>query len=301
MNNYALEAKALTKLYGHRRGLTNCDLQIPVGHVVGLVGPNGAGKSTLLNMAVGLVQPTSGVIEVLGAKPASDSNQLAKVGYVAQSLPVFAKLSVADHLEFGRRTNKVWDNDFAKRRLAEVGLDPNQKAGKLSGGQRAQLCLTLALAKYPDLLVLDEPFASLDPLARSQLLKTLMAYVARPDSIAASGNAPSIILSTHLVSDLERVCDYIVVLTDSQVRLAGELDDIMASHYRVTGARDSVSPLPGWSIIQTQHYGNQSDYLIRSSAPIEATSQTVSALSLEDIVLGYLESYSDSAINTQEE
>src|SRR5580693_3274617 len=165
-----LQAHALGKRYGQRQALSDCTLEIPPGHVVGLVGPNGAGKTTLLHLAVGLLSPTSGDIRVLGDRPAHGAAQLARVGFVAQETPVYAGLSVADHLRFGAWLNPSWDRDLAEQRIEQLGLDPAQAAGKLSGGQRAQLALTLAIAKRPELLVLDEPVASLDPLARREFL-----------------------------------------------------------------------------------------------------------------------------------
>src|SRR5215472_5047332 len=173
-----LTAAGLTKRYGRRLALSNCTLAIPPGRVVGLVGPNGAGKTTLLQIAVGMQPQTAGTIQVLGAAPAADAKQLARVGFVAQDAPTYAHLSIADHLRLGAHLNPRWDPALAAERIATLGLDPGQKAGKLSGGERAQLALTLAIAKRPDLLVLDEPVASLDPLARRQFLQGLMAYTA---------------------------------------------------------------------------------------------------------------------------
>src|SRR6187551_2379162 len=174
----AVRAEGLGKRYRRRWALSNCTLDIPAGHVTGLVGPNGAGKTTLLNLATGMLAPTTGTIEVLGGRPAVGPAQLARVGYLAQDAPVYAGLSVADHLRLGARLNPGWDADVAARRVADLGLDPSQKAGSLSGGQRAQLALTVAVAKRPELLILDEPTASLDPLARRDFLASLMAYTA---------------------------------------------------------------------------------------------------------------------------
>ncbi len=170
-----LESRALSKRYGRRQALTDCTLSIPAGRIAGLVGPNGAGKTTLLHLAVGLLAPTSGTIEVLGERPPSTPEQLARVGFVAQETPTYAGLSIADHLKLGARMNPGWDAALARGRIESLGLDPRQKAGKLSGGQRAQLALTLAVAKRPEFLILDEPVASLDPLARREFLQGLMA------------------------------------------------------------------------------------------------------------------------------
>ena len=214
-----LRAQALGKRYKQRWALQNCDLDVPAGRVVGLVGPNGAGKSTLLNLASGMLTPTAGTIEVCGGRPASGPAQLAKVGFVAQDTPTYAALSIADHLRLGARLNPGWDDALARDRIRRLGLDPKQRAGRLSGGQRAQLALTLGLAKRPELLILDEPVAALDPLARREFMQDLMEAVAEQEL--------SVVLSSHLVSDVERACDYVIVLVDSRVQVAGDIDDLV--------------------------------------------------------------------------
>jgi ABC-2 type transport system ATP-binding protein len=203
------------------------------------------------------------------------------VGFVAQDAPTYAGLSIADHLRFGAHTNPGWDHQLAEDRITKLGLDPSQKAGKLSGGQRAQLALTLAIAKQPDLLILDEPVASLDPLARREFLQGLMAHVAE--------HGAGVILSSHLVSDLERVCDYLIVLIASRVRVAGEVDDLLASHYRLTGARRDLADLPvGVEVIEDSHTDRQSTLIVRSATLIDDPSFTVEQLTLEDLVLAYM-------------
>jgi ABC-2 type transport system ATP-binding protein len=281
MSNPVLQAEGLTKRYGRRQALFDCTLAIPPGRVVGLVGPNGAGKTTLLHLAVGLLLPTAGSITVLGGQPASGAAQLAKVGFVAQDTPTYSGLSIADHLRFGAHTNPRWDQRLADERIARLGLDLSQKAGKLSGGQRAQLALTLALAKRPDLLILDEPVARLDPMARREFLQSLMEYIAE--------HSASVILSSHLVSDLERVCDYLIVLVASRVRVAGEVDDLLASHYRLTGVRRDPADLPpGVDVIDSSHTDRQSTLIVRSTTPIDDPLFTVEQLTLEDLVLAYM-------------
>ena len=276
-----LEARGLGKRYRRRWALSDCTLEIPGGRIAGLVGPNGAGKTTLLNLATGLLAPTSGSIEVAGAPPAATPAQLARVGFVAQDTPAYASLSVADHLRLGAHLNPGWDAALARRRIEGLDLDPRQRAGKLSGGQRAQLALTLAIAKRPRLLLLDEPVASLDPLARREFLQDLMVAVAEHDI--------SVVLSSHLVSDLERVCDYLVVLVASRVRLAGEVDDLLATHHLLTGPRRDPVTLPaGMEVIQASHTGRQSTLLVRSAAPVDDPAWTVSQLSLEDVVLAHM-------------
>jgi ABC-2 type transport system ATP-binding protein len=281
MTSPALQTEGLTKRYGRRVALSDCTLAIPPGRVVGLVGPNGAGKTTLLHIAVGLLPPTAGSIEVLGERPASGAAQLARVGFVAQDTPTYTGLSIADHLRFGAHTNPGWDQQLADDRITKLGLDPDQKAGRLSGGQRAQLALTLAIAKRPELLILDEPVASLDPLARREFLQSLMAFIA--------DHGASVILSSHLVSDLERVCDYLIVLVASRVRVAGEVDDLLSSHYRLTGARRDPADLPpGTHVIEDSHTDRQSTLIVHSATPIDDPSFTVEQLTLEDLVLAYM-------------
>ncbi|MGO8722018.1 MAG: ATP-binding cassette domain-containing protein, partial [Acidimicrobiales bacterium] len=173
-----LEASGLGKRYGHKWALSECTLVIPAGKVVGLVGPNGAGKTTLLELSVGLLRPDAGSIAVLGGQPGTSPSQLARVGFVAQETPTYAGMSTRDRLWLGARMNPSWDEALAEARIEQLGLDSRQKAGKLSGGQRAQLALTLAVAKRPELLLLDEPVARLDPLARREFLQGLMEVVA---------------------------------------------------------------------------------------------------------------------------
>jgi ABC-2 type transport system ATP-binding protein len=248
--------------------------------VVGLVGPNGAGKSTLLNLAVGLLAPTTGSIEVLGGVPARDPDQLGRVGFVAQDTPTYGSLSVADHLRLGAHLNPRWDQAMADRRIDDLGLDRRQRAGKLSGGQRAQLALTLAVAKRPELLILDEPVASLDPLARREFLQSLMEVVA--------DQGVSVVMSSHLVADLERVCDYLVLLLASRVRLAGDVEELLASHHLLTGPRHD-RPLPSdQEVVHESHTDRQSTVLVRTEAPVLDPTWTVEPVGLEDLVLGYM-------------
>jgi ABC-2 type transport system ATP-binding protein len=276
-----LKTRNLTRRYGRRPALSDCTLSIPPGRVAGLVGPNGAGKTTLLHLAVGLLSPTSGTIEVLGSRPAAGPAQLARVGFVAQDTPAYAGLSVADHLRLGAHLNPGWDGRMAHGRITQLGLDPRQRAGKLSGGQRAQLALTLAVAKRPDLLILDEPVAGLDPLARREFLQNLMDFVAEPGA--------SVVLSSHLVADLERVCDYLIVLAASRVQLAGEVDDLLATHHRLIGPRRDPATLPGGQqVIQASHTDRQTTVIIRADGPVHDPAWTVEQLSLEDLVLAYM-------------
>ena len=218
---------------------------------------------------------------MLGNAPASGPDQLARVGYVAQDAPIYAGLSVADHLKLGAHLNPGWDAALAARRVSQLGLVLTQKAGTLSGGQRAQLALTLAIAKRPELLILDEPIASLDPLARREFLQVLMETTAE-DEI-------SVIMSSHLVADLERVSDYLVVLMNSRVQVAGEIDQMLATHHLLSGARRDAATLPAsQQVISVSQTDRQSTILVRSSDPILDPTWSVSRLDLEDLVLAYM-------------
>jgi ABC-2 type transport system ATP-binding protein len=271
----------LGKRYGRRWALQDCSFDIPAGRVVALVGPNGAGKTTLLQLAVGLLRATSGTIETIGEAPAAGPEQLARVGFVAQDSPTYAGLSIADHLRMGAWLNPRWDQGLAERRIEQLRLDPGQKAGKLSGGQSAQLALTVAMAKRPEVLILDEPLASLDPLARREFLQGLMEVVAE--------FGLSVILSSHLVTDLERVCDYLMVLVASRVQVAGEIEGLLASHHRLTGPRHDPRTLPSdQQVIDARHTDRQSTLVVRSDGPIHDPSWTVEDLGLEDLVLAYM-------------
>ncbi|MGW5264566.1 ABC transporter ATP-binding protein [Microbispora sp. NPDC004025] len=277
-----LQARDLGKKYGKRWALRDCGVDIPAGHVVGLVGPNGAGKTTLLKLAAGQLTPTSGSITVLGGRPTGDSAQLARIGFVAQDAPVYAGLSVGDHLRLGGRLNPGWDAALARDRITRLGLDPRRRAGKLSGGQRAQLALTLGLAKRPELLILDEPVAALDPLARREFLQGLMEAVAE--------HGLSVVLSSHLVADLERTCDYLIVLAGSRVQVAGETEELLATHHRLTGPRRDPGRLPaGRHVVSASHTDRQSTYIIRTGAPIHDPAWSVSQVTLEDLVLAYMD------------
>ena len=279
--NAVIAASGLGKAYRRTWALRDCTLAIPEGHVVGLVGPNGAGKTTLLRLATGMLTPTRGTITVLGERPAAGPAQLARIGFVAQDTAVYARLTVAGHLRLGAWLNPGWDDDLAQQRIGQLALNPKQRAGSLSGGERAQLALTLAMAKRPELLILDEPVASLDPLARREFLQGLMEAVAE--------QRLSVVLSSHLVADLERVCDYLVVLVASRVRVAGEVSDLLASHHRLSGPRRDPGTLPAdQEVITESHTDKQSNLLVRTDGPVLDPAWAVKPVSLEDLVLAYM-------------
>ena len=277
----AIETLDLGRQYGSTWALTDCTLNIPAGRVTGLVGPNGAGKTTLLSLVTGMLRPSSGRIRVLGGTPGHGAAQLRKVGFVAQETPVYQALSVADHLRFGKHMNARWDGEMAGQRIRQLKLDPARKAARLSGGQRAQLALTMALARRPELLILDEPVASLDPLARREFLESL--------SQATSGEAMSVVMSSHLVSDLERICDYLVVLVASRVQVAGPVTELVATHHLLSGPAADTTTLPGGAevISATRNLG-RTTVLVRASTAPQHPAWTAATPDLEDIVLAYM-------------
>ena len=277
----AIVAQSLGKRYGRRWALRNCTVEIPEGSVVGLVGANGAGKSTLLHLTVGLLEPTEGALAVLGGRPGADAAQLAKVGFVAQDAPVYGWLSVADHLRLGAHMNPGWDTTTATERISRLGLDLTQRAGKLSGGQRSQLALTLAIGKRPELLVLDEPVASLDPLARRTFLADVMELMA--------DRQPTIVLSSHLLSDIERVCDHLIVMAEGRVQLAGSVDELLHEHKVLTGPRRDLRSMPhDQVVVRASHTERQTTVLVRTAGPILDPAWVVADIGLEDLVLAYM-------------
>ena len=276
-----LAARGLAKRYGRRWALSGCTFEVPAGRVAGIVGHNGAGKTTLLHLAVGLIEPSEGSIAVLGEDVAGTPAQLARVGFVAQDTPVYRSLSVADHLRLGAELNPGWDAELAHARIARLGLDRAQRAGTLSGGQRAQLALTLAIAKRPELLVLDEPVAGLDPLARREFLQALMEFTAE--------HSVSVVLSSHLIAELERVCDYVVLIAEGSVQLSGDVDELLDTHRRLSGPRRDSARLPaGHEVIEETHTDRQSTLLVHTEELIIDPTWTVEEVSLEDIVLAHM-------------
>jgi ABC-2 type transport system ATP-binding protein len=222
MGTNVLEASGLGQRYGRTWALRECTLTVPAGHVAALVGPNGAGKSTLLNLAVGLATPCAGEVTVLGGRRPGSPGALDGIAFVAQDTPLYKTLSAADLLHLTRNLTRRFDQPYALARLGELGIPLKRKAGKLSGGQQAQLALTLALARRPQLLVLDEPVAMLDPIARHDFMATVLA--------AATADGMSVLLSSHALTELERVASYLILLARGKVRLAGGVGDLLATH-----------------------------------------------------------------------
>jgi ABC-type multidrug transport system ATPase subunit len=277
----ALETEGLGKRYGNTWALRDCSLRLPEGRVAALVGPNGAGKTTLLHLAVGLLRPDAGSVQVFGQTAHDNTATLADVGFVAQDTPLYKEFSPADLVTMGGKMNRRWDAGLARGRLADLGIPPDRKVGTLSGGQRAQVALALALAKRPRLLLLDEPVASLDPLARREFLQALIASVAESDT--------TVLLSSHLLADLERVCDYLIVLNAAEVRLAGCVDELIGQHRRLIGPRIDGQPISGVSaVLKASHTDRQSTLLVRADSPIKDPQWTVHDVPMEDVILAYL-------------
>jgi len=288
MTPAAVTTEQLGKRYGHRTGRTkwalrDCTLEVPEGRICGLVGANGAGKTTLLKLLVGLARPTTGSVQVLGRVPGDDPAFLRDVGYLAQEVPLYRRWTAADHLAMGAHLNPVWDAAPTRQRLLDLDIPLDQRVGTMSGGQRAQVALALALGKRPRVLLLDEPVAALDPLARREFLATLGAAVAE-----AEGSL-TVILSSHLVSDLERICDHLVVLAESRTLLADDLDDVVASHRLLTAPRRDPGPIERQhTVLRTEQTPRQTSLWVRLDGPLLDPTWHSDPLSLEDIVLAYL-------------
>ncbi len=276
-----IETSGLGKRYGSTWALRECTLAIPAGHVAALVGPNGAGKTTLLNLAVGLAEPTAGSVTVLGGRPAGSPAALDGIAFVAQDTPLYKNLSAADMMHLTRNLNRRFDQPYAQARLADLGIPPKRKAGKLSGGQQAQLALTLALARRPRLLMLDEPMAMLDPVARHDFMATVLT--------AAADDGVSVLLSSHVLAELERVADYLILLSRGQVQVAGEVDGLLASHRVLTGPAAEADRYAGRPVVHVRRAAAQAHLLVRATAedpvPLGWEAHPVG---LEELALAYL-------------
>ena len=275
----ALVTDRLGKRYGRRWALRDCTLAIPRGAVAGLAGANGAGKTTLLSLAAGLLRPTEGSIAVLGRDVSPDPGLLEAVGYVAEDAPLYRSFTVGDVVEFGRRTNRRWDGAIVSDCLA--GLRTDERVGSLSPGQRARVALAVALGKQPLLLLVDEPFARLDPRAGRQFLQLLMEGVAETGA--------TVVLATHVVADLERACDHVILLGEGRVRLAGNVDDLLATHRLLSGARRPLGAIAGVEeIVRESYSGRQMTLLARVRHPVSERSWSVGEVGLEELLLAYM-------------
>ena len=276
----AISTQGLGKRYGSKWALRDCTIEVPEGSVTALVGPNGAGKTTLLQLAVGLSRPSAGDVTVLGLSP-RDPALLARVGFVGQEHPLHRGFTVAETLKLGRKLNPAWDDALAHERLQRLDLPLDLTVGRLSGGQRAQVALTVALAKRPELLLLDEPVASLDPLARREFLNALM------EAVGETGL--TVILSSHIIAELERVCDHLVILAQARAELAGPIDEIVAGHRLLTGPRtDAGAVARVHDVIRERHTERQTTLLVRADGHVYDADWELHEVDLEEIVLAYL-------------
>jgi ABC-2 type transport system ATP-binding protein len=275
-----LEAAGLGKRYRRTWALRDCSLAIPEGRVVALVGPNGAGKTTLLQLAVGLLAPSAGQVRVFGVPPAGRSEVLARVGFLAQDKPLYSGFTVAEMLHFGARLNPGWDRTVADRWLERLDLPPDRRVGQLSGGQRTQLALALALAKRPRLLLLDEPMADLDPLVRHDLARLLMETVAAEEL--------TVVLSSHVLAELATVCDHLVLLATGRVLLAGDTEALLGGHKLLIGPRRDPPRTGPHQVVEASHTQRQTTLLVRTAGPIHDPAWAVHPVDLEQLVLAYM-------------
>jgi ABC-2 type transport system ATP-binding protein len=278
-----IETNGLGKRYGSTWALSDCSLAVPAGHVAALVGPNGAGKTTLLNLAVGLVTPSAGTVTVLGGQAAGSPAALDGIAFVAQDVPLYGNLSVADMLHLTRNLNRQFDQASAEARLSELEIPLKRKAGRLSGGQQAQLALTLALARRPRLLILDEPMAMLDPVARHNFMATVLT--------TAVDDGVSVLLSSHVLAELERVADFLVLLSHGRVQVAGEVDDLLASHRMFIGpAAEADRYAERLTVVHARRGGAQAHLLVKTNGDAGPLPPGWEAhpVGLEELALAYL-------------
>jgi ABC-2 type transport system ATP-binding protein len=277
-----LEARGLGMRYGRRWALQDLTLDVPGGRIVALVGPNGAGKTTFLQLAMGFAKPSVGTVVSFGLSPRRDAAAfLPKVGYAAPEPPLFRRFSVRELLKMGARLNRRWDAPLAASRLRRLGIGLDLSVASLSGGMRAQVALVLALAKMPDLLLLDEPMASLDPLARHEFMRLLMA--------ASAEQGLTVVLSSHIIGDLRATCDYLVVLTRGRTQLVGDMDELVVTHRRLVGPVDSIDAVEHiHEIVQVERSDRQASLLVRLRGPLLDPRWESYPVDLDQIVLAYL-------------
>ena len=276
-----IATSGLTKRYRRVTALSDCTISVPGGRISALVGPNGAGKTTLLRLLTGLAAPTAGEAAVLGGTPRQDPAYLAEIGFLAQEIPLYRRLTAQDHIGIGAHLNPRWDGESVRARLGGLKIPLDRRVGTLSGGQRAQVALALTLAKRPRLLLLDEPLAALDPLARRNFLAGLAE--------AAAGGGLTIVLSSHLMADLERVCDHLILLAESRVQLCGDIETLLGEHRILVGPRkDTTAIARTHAIVQEDTAARQTTLLVRLNGPVIDPAWAVEEPSLEDIVLGYM-------------
>ncbi len=276
-----VETSGLTKRYRRFTALNDCTISVPEGRISALVGPNGAGKTTLLRLLVGLAAPSAGHTVVLGGPPRQDPAFLAEIGFLAQEIPLYRRLSANEHIGIGAHLNPRWDGESVRARLDALQIPLDRAVGTLSGGQRAQVALALTLAKRPRLLLLDEPLAALDPLARRHFVGTLAE--------AAAGGELTIVLSSHVIADIERVCDHLILLAGSRVQLCDEIETLLGQHRVLVGPRkETMAIARTHTIVQEETTPRQTSLLVRLDGPVIDPAWAVDDANLEEIVLGYM-------------
>ena len=290
MSTAVIETKGLSKRYRRVAALSDCSITVPEGRISALVGPNGAGKTTLLRLLAGLAAPTGGTALVLGGAPRQDPQFLAEIGFLAQEIPLYRRFTAADHINVGAHLNRRWDGESVRTRLAGLNIPLDRPVGKLSGGQRAQVALALTLAKRPRVLLLDEPVAALDPLARRHFLATLTS------AVADAGGALTVVLSSHLVADLERISDHLILLSASRVQLCGDTEELLAEHKVLVGPRKDTSALERThTLVHAVRTARQARLLVRLNGPLFDPGYEAEDISLEELVLGYMGADAPSA------
>ncbi|HSW99863.1 MAG TPA: ABC transporter ATP-binding protein [Patescibacteria group bacterium] len=283
LTKYAVQTDGLGKRYRSFWALKDCTITVPRGAVTALVGPNGAGKTTLLKLLVSLSNPTAGSSTVLGQIPKQSASYLSEIGYLAQEIPLYSQLTAEKHIAMGAHLNTRWDSDLAKKRLDELSIPLNKPISKLSGGQRAQVGLALALAKKPKLLFLDEPVAALDPLARVDFLSSLAQAVTDADGEL------TVIMSSHLLADLERICDHVIILASGQTQLCEDIDVVLATHKLLTGLQTQTTKNQAYTVIQESHTPRETTMLVRLHDPtFHDAHWHIRDVDIEEIVLAYM-------------
>jgi ABC-2 type transport system ATP-binding protein len=283
-----IQTSGLTKRYRRVTALSDCTASVPEGRISALVGPNGAGKTTLLRLLAGLAAPTAGGATVLGGAPRQDPAYLAEIGFLAQEIPLYRRLTAQDHIGIGAHMNPRWDGESVRARLGGLKIPLDRPVGTLSGGQRAQVALALTLAKRPRVLLLDEPLAALDPLARRNFLAALAEAVAVKGDGEVGGDL-TVLVSSHLIADIERVCDHLILLAGSRVQLCGDVETVLAEHRFLVGPRkDTTAIARTHAIVQEDTTARQTTLLVRLNGPVADPAWAVEEPNLEEIVLGYM-------------
>jgi ABC-2 type transport system ATP-binding protein len=284
----AVEARDVSKRYRSVSALRECSFRLPANRIIALVGANGAGKSTLMSIISGMLPATSGTLLVNGRPVVRGGARLAeassRIAILAQDKPLYRDFNVADMLRFGRSTNRMWDQQRALSWLERFDVPLDRRCGTLSGGQRTQVALAVALGSRPAVMLLDEPLANLDPVARTEVTGELMAETADSDM--------TVMLSTHIVAELSGVGDHLLLLDAGRPVLTGDVEHLLDHHLRLTGPRADRPPSPG-TIVQQQHTDRQSTFVVRlpdgpAVHAVVAPGWAAQPTTLDELILTYL-------------